>query len=329
MSSRRVGNASAKGKGVSQSNPKFEQLAQGVANVNLGSGQDEGQWEVYSKKTKNKGGSSAPKQRDAPPAHNSNPRAWGNADMARNNGRNHGGAGRGAGNPWQPQNANYMRPAGRGSGRSQIATGGYDYNNVTSNPIIRPPLENGWNWKSTQPNVRHDIVPEVFEQNDDENDDEVDDDCDDLEDTDDDLMSDEYDSDVSQKSHETRKKNRWFNKFFQNLDNLTVEQINEPERQWHCPACQGGPGAIDWYNGLQPLMNHAKTKGSKRVKVHRELAALLDEELRRRGTTVVPAGEVFGKWKGLKDGEKDHEIIWPPMVIIQNTKLEQDENDKV
>ncbi|MCI97207.1 protein SUPPRESSOR OF GENE SILENCING 3-like, partial [Trifolium medium] len=67
---------------------------------------------------------------------------------------------------------------------------GYDYNNVTSNPIIRPPLENGWNWKSTQPNVRHEIAPEVFEQNDDdEDDDEVDDDCDDLEDTDDDLMS--------------------------------------------------------------------------------------------------------------------------------------------
>ncbi|MCI42416.1 protein SUPPRESSOR OF GENE SILENCING 3-like, partial [Trifolium medium] len=110
MSSRRVGNASSKGKGVSQSNPNVEHLAQGVANVNLGSGQDEGQWEVYSKKTKNKGGSSAPKQWAAPPAHNSNPRAWGNADMAQKaGGRNHGGAGRGAGNPWQQQNANYMR----------------------------------------------------------------------------------------------------------------------------------------------------------------------------------------------------------------------------
>ncbi|RYR25083.1 hypothetical protein Ahy_B02g058711 isoform B [Arachis hypogaea] len=104
--------------------------------------------------------------------------------------------------------------------------------------------------------------------------------------------------------------------------------INDPERQWHCPACQNGPGAIDWYRGLQPLMTHAKTKGSKRMKMHREFALLLDEELRRRGTTVVPAGEAFGKWKGLVDMEKDHEIIWPPMVIIQNTKLEQDENEK-
>jgi hypothetical protein len=142
-------------------------------------------------------------------------------------------------------------------------------------------------------------------------------------------MSDKYDSDVSQNSHETRKKNKWFKKFFQNLDNLTVEQINEPDRQWHCPACQGGPGAIDWYKGLQPLMNHAKTEGSKRVKVHRELAVLLDEELRRKGTTVVAAGEAFGIWIGLKVAEKDYEIVWPPMVIIQNTKLEQDENDMV
>ncbi|OMO61141.1 hypothetical protein COLO4_33528 [Corchorus olitorius] len=112
------------------------------------------------------------------------------------------------------------------------------------------------------------------------------------------------------------------------LDKLSIEEINNPDRQWHCPACQGGPGAIDWYRGLQPLVTHAKTKGSKRVKLHRELAELLDEELRRRGTSVIPAGEAFGKWKGLKAEEKDHEIVWPPMVIIMNTRLEQDENDK-
>ncbi|WVY97088.1 hypothetical protein V8G54_029239, partial [Vigna mungo] len=67
---------------------------------------------------------------------------------------------------------------------------------------------------------------------------------------------------------------------------------------------------------------------SKRVKIHREFAELLDEELLRGAAVIPPPGEVFGKWKGLKDEEKDHEIVWPPMVVIQNTRLEQDENDK-
>lgn len=325
---------SSKGKSASQSNPNVEQLAHGFAGTNLNSGQDDGEWEVYAKKTKNKAGSSAPKQW-GPPAHNSNPRAWGNTtDVAQKPGmRTQGGVGRAAGNPWQTQNANYMRPAGRGNGRPQFATTGYENNNAASIPLVRPPLEHGWNWQSRagsqQSNVNNQIAPEEFERNDDVEDDDDYEDCDDLEDTDEDLMSDDYDSDASQKSHETRKKNRWFRKFFENLDGLTIEQISEPERQWHCPACQNGPGSIDWYRGLQPLLNHAKTKGSKRVKIHRVFAELLDEELRRRGTSVVPAGESFGKWKGLEVEDKDHEIVWPPMVIIQNTKLERDDNEKV
>ncbi|XP_061376109.1 protein SUPPRESSOR OF GENE SILENCING 3 [Gastrolobium bilobum] len=326
---------SSKGKSISDSHPEFEQLTQGIADVNLDSGgQDDGEWEVYARKPKNRAGSSAPKQW-GPPAHNSNPRAWGNTDMAQRTGiRNQGGVGRASGNAWQTQNANLRRPAGRGNGRPQLATSGYESNNMTPNPVIRPPLEHGWNWQSRtgsmQSNAKDETAPEYLENNNDVDD--IDDDdkeeSDGLEDTDDDLMSDEYDSDASQKSHETRKKSKWFKKFFEILDSLTVEEINEPERQWHCAACQGGPGAIDWYRGLQPLMTHAKTKGSNRVKIHRELAELLDEELRRRGTSVIPSGEAFGKWKGLKDEEKDHEIVWPPIVVIQNTKLEQDENEK-
>ncbi|RDX73391.1 Protein SUPPRESSOR OF protein SILENCING 3, partial [Mucuna pruriens] len=341
MSSKRGGgrpiisanNDMSKGKSISESQPKFEQLTQGIADTMLNSGQDDGEWEVYARKSKNKGGSSAAKPWGGP-AHNSNPKAWGNADMAQKPGiRSHGGVGRSSGNPWQTQNTNFRRPAGRGNGRAQLATGGYESNNVTPNPLIQPPLEHGWNWQSRtgamQSSVKDEIASEDLERNNDVDDDDgEEEDSDAMEDTDDDLMSDDYDSDVSQKSHETRKKSKWFKKFFENLDGMTVEQINEPERQWHCPACQGGPGAIDWYRGLPPLMTHAKTKGSKRVKIHRELAILLDEELRRRGTSVISAGEVFGKWKGLKEEEKDHEIVWPPMVIIQNTKLEQDENDK-
>jgi hypothetical protein len=47
-----------------------------------------------------------------------------------------------------------------------------------------------------------------------------------------------------------------------------------------------------------------------------------------RGTTMVPSGEQFGKWAGLR-GVTDREIVWPPMVIVMNTLLEKDDADKV
>ncbi|KAK7358739.1 hypothetical protein VNO77_00677 [Canavalia gladiata] len=331
--------SSSKGKSTLDFHPKIEQLTQSVADANLESGQNDGEWVVYARKSKNRAKSSTAKPQ-GPPIHNSNPRVVGNTEMApKPVTRNHGGVGRafGSGNPWQSQNANFKRPAGRGNGRSQLTASGSESNNVTSNPLTQPPLEHGWNWQSRTGSkqsksdddgpVKDEITVEYPEKNN-SVDDEREEGFDAMEDTDDDLMSDDYDSDTSQKSHETRKKSKWFKKFFEILDSLTMEKMNEPERQWHCPACQGGPGAIDWYSGLQPLLTHAKTKGSKRVKIHREFAELLDEELRRRGTSVIPAGEVFGKWKGLKDEEKDHEIVWPPMVFIQNTRLEQDENNK-
>lgn len=61
-----------------------------------------------------------------------------------------------------------------------------------------------------------------------ESDEDEDDDA--LDDTDDELLSEDFDSDTSQQSFETRKKSRWFKKFF---DSLSVEDINEPARQWH------------------------------------------------------------------------------------------------
>lgn len=141
------------------------------------------------------------------------------------------------------------------------------------------------------------------------------------------LLSDDYESDASVVSHEAQKKDKAFRKFFQSLDALKIEEINESARQWHCPACQGGVGAIDWYNGMQPLLSHAKTVRSKRVKLHRKLAEVLEEELKRRGAAGLAAEEMFGKWKGLQEVMSNHMIIWPPMVVIQNTLLEQDEKN--
>ncbi|KAK8518646.1 hypothetical protein V6N13_018073 [Hibiscus sabdariffa] len=137
-----------------------------------------------------------------------------------------------------------------------------------------------------------------------------------------------FDSDEDEKSHEARKKNKWFNSFFQRLEKLSVEEIISPVQQWHCPACQGGPGAIDWYRGVQPLLTHSLTKTTRRAKMHRVFAELLVEEMRRRGTFIKPDNDAFGRWEGLNSRVADHEIVWPPMVIIMNTKYEQDENGK-
>ncbi|XP_065875051.1 protein SUPPRESSOR OF GENE SILENCING 3 [Euphorbia lathyris] len=319
---------SGKGKSSSEdSSPKVENLTQGVSDISLDGSQDDGQWEVISRKSKNKA---------AQPwgAQNSTPKAWGQPDTVQKLGlRNNGGGGSGkmSNSTWTTQSPE-KRPAGRGNNRPQSSN-----NSMAPVPAIRPPLEHGWNWQA-RAGATAEKGPEDGQQQDEhfednkgnsaEDEDEDDDDADDMDDSDVELMSDGFDSDESVKSYETRKKNKWFKKLFESLDSLTVEQINEPARQWHCPACQGGPGAIDWYKGMQPLIAHAKTKRSKRVRLHRELAELLEEELHRRGTTVVPAGEIFGKWEGLKSEEKDRLIVWPPMVVIMNTKLEKDDNDR-
>ncbi|XP_022774792.1 protein SUPPRESSOR OF GENE SILENCING 3-like [Durio zibethinus] len=323
-----INNPSSKGKDVSGvSSPKVEQLSQGVADMNLDSAQDDGWWEVIQRKPKNRAGSSAARPWGA---QTSNPKPQGGM-------RPNSGSGRATGNAWATHNSDSRMATGRGNARPQTFNSSFQNNHVPAHPFIRPPLEHGWNWQSragSNPSkgLRDDcgkdnVNTEVEKDNDiDDVEDDSDDDA--VDDSDDELLTDDFGSDSSQKSQETRKQNRWFKKFFEGLDSMSIEEINDPARQWHCPACHGGPGAIDWYRGLQPLVTHAKTKGAKRVKLHRELAELLDEELHRRGVLVIPAGEAFGKWRGLKDEEKDYEIVWPPMVMIMNTRLEQDENDK-
>ncbi|CAI0430974.1 unnamed protein product [Linum tenue] len=318
---------SNKGKSPQTSNPQFEQLNQGVADIKLDSPEGDGDWEVYSKKSnKNKAGSRAANSWGT---QNSNSQSWGQRDGGQ---RNNGGSRRATGNARPNQAVESSRPTGRGNGKYQASNQSLENYWAPPQAAVPPPLAHGWNWQSRPGTVKElEATPE--KEQDDANepagvDEEDEDDDGVLDDSDDELLSDDYDSDVSQKSFETRKKSRWFKKFFDSLDSLRLEEIAEPERQWHCPACQGGPGSIDWFKGLQPLMAHARTKGAKRVKLHRELAELLDEELSRRGTSVIPAGEVFGKWKGLKEEEKDYEIVWPPMVIIMNTRLDKDDNEK-
>ncbi|XP_006664413.2 protein SUPPRESSOR OF GENE SILENCING 3 homolog [Oryza brachyantha] len=222
------------------------------------------------------------------------------------------------------------RPAGRGNPRPPPQIKSTEADQQAPRRVVTAPLESGWQW-GARPGAGSKEGDLPLSGCDPETDNaKGDDDTSDDDDNDDymsDDMSDDFDSDGTEKSFETRKKHKLLKSFFEVLETLSVEQLNEPTRQWHCPACKHGPGAIDWYKGLQPLMAHAKTKGSIKVRLHRELAELLERELSLRGTSVVPAGEQFHKWKGLEEST-DREIVWPPMVIVMNTLLEQDEDDK-
>ncbi|TKY71317.1 Zinc finger-XS domainprobable mediator of RNA polymerase II transcription [Spatholobus suberectus] len=169
-------------------------------------------------------------------------------------------------------------------------------------------------------------IPERHCEN---NDDEiVDSESDVVFDSDDDCSLDDTDSDTGEKSHEGCKKSKWLRNFFDKLNALTTEEISSQERQWHCPACQGGPGAIDWYKGLQPLLNHSRTMLTRRARLHRMFAETLEEECFRRKAPLTMVGEAHDGWEGLDKKVKDHEIVWPPMVIIMNTRFEQDENNQ-
>lgn len=321
--------------------PSVDQLKYDMADINLDSAQ-ESEWEVIAEKSKNRA------LANAKPWGSStiNPSAWGHSEggfPAKGWGSNNGSKRNPGNNSGPPVDS--CKPAGSGNSKPQQPNRGWEAAYTAPPCVIAPPLQHGWQWENrggstgtlktqeTSANVRsvvdslsaYDSEPGIVHEEPDDVSDEEDDDL--LDDSDDDL-SDDCDSDASEKSHETRKMNRWLTKLFDVLDSLKEEEIIDPNRQWHCPACHDGPGAIDWYRGLQPLMTHARTRGTRRVRLHRELAVLLEEELRRRGSSVVPAGEVFGKWKGLCETTADHEIIWPPTVVIMNTLLEKDDRDK-
>ncbi|XP_075090135.1 protein SUPPRESSOR OF GENE SILENCING 3-like [Nicotiana tabacum] len=308
MSSRNKGiakpcNSSAKQKAICETSttPTVDDINVGVEDMGLNSDKKDG-WVGCARKSKNKGGSSnAGKNQGILPT----PKA--KLGMCNNT---VGSSGQGF--------RNTRKPVGRECYKPTPAA-------------VTPALKNGWDWSSVACSNEDqdtyypvaDGVKASCEHNGEDNESDLPDDDSDDEFPSDDDVDDHLD--VNEMSHEARKESPWFKNLFKCLDSLDVTEINDLERQWHCPACKGGPGAIEWFPGILSVMTHAKTKGF-RMKLHRQLAQLLEEELRQRGTSVVPPGKVYGRWGG---GEfEDKEIVWPPTVIIMNTVLEKDENDK-
>ncbi|XVE94031.1 hypothetical protein REPUB_Repub01dG0245100 [Reevesia pubescens] len=304
---------------------QVKQLSQNVADIKLASAQDgdkENSWESKNRVAANSGF-----------PQDSTPNVWGHPNVIQKlRMQSNGGSERATDNAWLTENAVSRNSCESGSGWTQEGDVTWGKSCIKS-----PSSEHGRNVTAqagfTLSNSGQDGQVKTDHQVDDNLDDgnevnECDyDDSDVVYDSDD---LDDYvsDSDEDEKSHEARKKSKWFYVFFESLEKLTIEEIISPVRRWHCPACQGGPGAINWYRGVQPLMTHAMTKTTRRAKMHRVFAELLVEEMRRRGTFIKPDNDAFGRWEGLNDRVADHEIVWPPMVIIMNTRYEQDENGK-
>lgn len=87
--------------------------------------------------------------------------------------------------------------------------------------------------------------------------------------------------------HEEQKKRDKFKELFTRLDNMTVEQISKSAKQWGCPLCIKGPGSNKKYATVWALVQHAQKK-PENLKSHRDLARILEEELRRRGVEPQP-----------------------------------------
>lgn len=310
------------------SGSKFNQLSRNVATTKLISEQTDTPW-GNSSQLQNMSGGSAPKPWCS---QNSSSNVWGNPNVIHKLTKwGNGGSGLGNSNDLQDKSNYPQTLAHSGNGvlndskmppQSVISpTPGQGlYSSVVADTTPSKDCKDG--------QCKNEII--IPEPNWEDNDDEiVDSESDVVFDSDDDLSLDDTDSDTGEKSHEGCKKSKWLRGFFDKLDKLTVEEINSQARQWHCPACQGGPGAIDWYYGLQPLLNHSRTVKVRRARLHRLFAETLEEECFMRGAPLTMAGEAYGLWEGLDKKVKDHEIVWPPMVVIMNTRYEQDENDKV
>ncbi|KAJ6828274.1 protein SUPPRESSOR OF GENE SILENCING 3-like protein [Iris pallida] len=278
--------------------PDIDQLYRGIADVSIDSTQGTG-WEIVGRKSKDVFGATSVNLWGS--LHTA-PTTYGPSEnLPQKVSGGNTGAGSNTGNI-SGQTMDSRKPSGQGNPKSQQSNSSWESVYKELPPAIPSLLQHGWQWASiggssgAQSQTQETTIPTAYaSESDSHQPNYVSDDDDELvDDSDADNFSDDYDSDESQKSHGKRKKNKWLKPIFDALDSLTVNQINEQTRRWHCPACHDGPGAINWFKGMQPLIAHAKTKGTTRLWLHRELAELLEEELQRRGASVIPAGKAFG-----------------------------------
>ncbi|BAT86797.1 hypothetical protein LR48_Vigan09g270000 [Vigna angularis] len=221
-------------------------------------------------------------------------------------------------NSLPPQDkSNSLSPEDKSNTLGTLASEGSETlndSNLSLQSVLTPTLEKKLNSSTgvdatTSKDCENEESLEIYDENNDETVDNIsdivsdsDDDCsldDIVSDSDDDRSLDDIDSDTGERSHEQCKNSKWLRNFFDGLNALANEEISSQDRQWHCPACQGIPGGIGWYKGLQSLLDHSRTIQSKRVRLHRMFAETLQEESFRRRVPLTVVCEIHDGWEGL------------------------------
>lgn len=142
-------------------------------------------------------------------------------------------------------------------------------------------------------------------------------------------------SDSSIDSNKNKKGNRWLRPFFDMLEHISTDlpAENVQDTLFYCPACRGsGLGEVSVYKGFKPLIAHAKQYKQRRVKLHRDFAAILEEDLKRSGIYKAEPGQIYPVCKqiSLSEDEKFTNllIVWPPTVVVHTMGIEVEGHPK-
>ncbi|CAI5494944.1 unnamed protein product [Closterium sp. Naga37s-1] len=129
-------------------------------------------------------------------------------------------------------------------------------------------------------------------------------------------------------------------RFLKHLSMMGKEQILAQDCQYKCTACRAGKGEIHWWPGIHSLLQHAETIRSRRISEHRAFAAAVHVHLRERGVVLEGGGAgregeegtLQGQWRGVEGWRAEEEnamVLWPPVVIVRNTRLQRGADGQV
>ncbi|GBG78421.1 hypothetical protein CBR_g26449 [Chara braunii] len=152
---------------------------------------------------------------------------------------------------------------------------------------------------------------------------------DEAEDEDNELEASDVDIDEDDEWEITEDEHRCYEKkfyggFMESLRKMDTDRFDSSSCEGCCPVCK----TVDHFVKLSSFEQHAKTKKSRR-RAHQAFAiaiARLREARAKEGSSskLSSAAQI---WRSL-EASADVQIVWPPWVIVQNTRKDKDASGK-